>query len=84
MSEMIDRGAKALCRQYLIWDGGYSVEDIEAACGEDGIWVSFRDEARTVIEAMREPTNEMFNAALNVDSRFAYRAMIDAALKEKK
>lgn len=48
---------------------------------------NWRDVARDAIEAMREPTKEMIDAAwadaMGEDAGDVWRAMIDAALKAK-
>lgn len=82
MSEMIERVAKAL---YDI-----SLRKMNSAEWEDA--GSFtqdtkRREARAAIEAMREPTRDMIDAAATVD-RYAepgeeWGPMIDTALREK-
>lgn len=54
--------------------------------GETGLQQFFEVLAMDAIEAMREPTQEMLNAAPNMIRAFAkkdWQAMIDAALNEK-
>ena len=48
MAEMVERVAKALMREML---------------GDERGWQGWADEARAVIEALREPTEEMMVAA---------------------
>lgn len=76
MSEMIERVAKAMAK----------------ADADNTAWKLYVREARTAIEAMREPTDEMCQAYLDKDFAEAdtwgsyagpiqrWRAMIDAAL----
>lgn len=84
MSEMVERVARATyeARPYgdehagdLIWDRL-----------EDGWKDRHRDMARAAIEAMREPTDAMVDAAYGRErtgtERGNWRAMIDAALTE--
>lgn len=90
MSGMIERVARALCRQYMI-DDGYSIEQADhAADSPDGMWRNFRDAARAAIEAMRVPTADMlFGEPCQTADGKSYMApvmeiwpkMIDAALK---
>jgi hypothetical protein len=88
MTDMIERVATALYEQWAAsfvvsktWDGA-----------KPGSQAEFRTIARTAIAAMREPTEEMIfdggKAVLIVHHTLntgdVYRAMIDAALEEKK
>lgn len=86
MSEMVDRAARALCLSANGFD-----DDPE-------IWKRYRESARVVIEAMREPTEVMLDAVnpghgpgtliaglpiYGADSPDdMWHAMIDAALKD--
>lgn len=86
MSEMVERVARALCRQYEIEDG-FSPEQAERHA-DSPMRANFRNAARAAIEAMREPTDAMNDAgetARDVDDfgvMYTYIAMIDTALKE--
>jgi len=86
MSEMIERVARALCRQYEL-DDGFSPEQADRAAAGD-MHRNFIKAARATIEAMREPTDEMLAAGCAGDqegsfskSRMDWQAMIDEALK---
>jgi hypothetical protein len=82
MSEMVERVARALCRsKSAAQPGGW----IERHINEN--WPVFMDDARTAIEAMREPTEAMLTAAHvhgknhAIEMRQAWRDMIDEVLK---
>lgn len=85
MSEMVEKVARALCRQYEIEDG-FSPEQADRAA-ESGMWRNFRDAACAAIGAMREPTAAMTDAGYiydhisSGDAKDCWQAMIDAALK---
>ena len=67
MNEMIERVAKVISSH---------------GNGGGAVWPHDMRLARAVIEAMREPTEEMNEAGSGfVQSEFAWEAMIDAALK---
>lgn len=75
MSEnMVESVARAICRQ-----AGYGPNE------EDVNWDRYVQYARAAIEAMREPTEAMedaaFSSTLTIPKR-GYQAMIDAALKD--
>ena len=85
MSDMIERVARALCRDYG--------DDPDQRCVGGLIdgprWYLWRGKARCAIEAMRVPTDEMNDAPyhsgaitglLPHDAENVWRAMIDAAL----
>lgn len=85
MSEMVERVARVLS----IADGNHP-----EACSNDGeetpAWTLYVDDARTAIEAMREPTKDMQNAGFTAldyhadchcDHNDVWREMINAALK---
>ncbi|RVI65314.1 hypothetical protein [Sinorhizobium meliloti] len=82
MSTMIERVARSICAarhdEFNDWD---SLDGDERG--------QFMTEARAVIDAMREPTDEMIAAGdmpdcdnPQKDAEGVYRNMIDAALKE--
>ena len=50
MSEMIERVARALCRQYMLDDGYADRDAASAAEAPDGMWRNFRDAARAAID----------------------------------
>ena len=71
MSEMVERVARAMAER-----AGFSWEH----CTQE----QWKSDARAGIEAMREPTKEMVRAAeanAGAPYTYAYRDMIDAALK---
>lgn len=80
MSELVDRASAALA-----WEDGERWEKLVPE--ERG---NYERRVRVVIEAMREPTEAMKNAALTPKIGFEagqfadviWRAMIDAALKD--
>lgn len=88
-SEMVERVARRLCKDCGVdpervdggsWDGGALPMGIPA-------WECWEGEARAAIEAMREPTQEMHEAAADfhrfrLSTPAEYRHMIDAALKD--
>lgn len=74
MSEMIERVARALAKA-----------DGTPDCEIDDFWHAFEIDARTAIEAMREPTGAMYTAGekkaeAGSGADWIYRAMIDTAL----
>ncbi len=74
----LERAARAVCERG--WDGspGYKWENISAAEKDE-----YRRDARAVLQAIREPSERMADAAIAEDSedlRAQFRAMIDAAL----
>jgi len=80
MSEMVDKVAKALS----IADGFHP-----EACSSDEddtpAWHLYVSMARAAIEAMREPTETMWEAVMDSPSRLRrsdWRDMIDAALSK--
>lgn len=80
MSEMVERVAKALCRQCGIEDG-CSSEQADRAANSD-MYLNFCAAARAAIEAMREPTEDMLWHLKECASlREEWYAMIDEALK---
>jgi hypothetical protein len=89
MSEMVERGARALCEAKL-WPGAWENET-------KGNREEWRMLARAMLRSMREPTESMVEAAYeDHDTKSAaddsnkdfaascYRAMIDAALGDGK
>jgi hypothetical protein len=78
MTDMIDRVAKAM----FVASGGNPENYM---CLNPDIW---HQPARAAIVAMREPTRKMVSAAYDdtnaMDQSWAWQAMIDAALEEKK
>lgn len=77
MSEMVERVAKAIA---MHWGCAPQTYDLNPDVRKD--WAGY---ARAAIEAMREPTPNMILAGMETDAEMtaiAYRAMIDAALKE--
>ena len=88
MNEMVERVAEAL------WTARGNAHDNWPADGplaKQAPWVQriVREEARAAIEAVREPTDAMLDAAEYEESDLTreghaqiHRAMIDAALKE--
>lgn len=71
MSTMIERVARAICESV----GAY-----------EEVWESFIPEAKAAIEAMRNPTEDMLLARLDVSGHGSddeWEAMINAALMEK-
>ena len=90
MSEMVERVARALCES----NGSdpdalhFQIPDDEY---QEPAWKAYVFEARAAIEAMREPDDEMVEAACQATfipvsltgeqtHRLGYRAMLDAAL----
>ena len=72
MSEMVERVAKALAREY----------DRDPETDNVGLGTQLSTAmARAAIAAMREPTEAMLYAGWQEDSSI-WRAMIDAALKD--
>ena len=92
MSEMIERGARALAAKHYAKRFNRPADDPNVVGNVHANWNIFADDARTVIEAMREPTQEMCMAADALDEVSkgvlitpipyrAWEAMIDEALK---
>lgn len=99
---MVERVAEAMCDDFLRvvfgemgWDGNPppNAEDLERDWRE-GEWREQKDmwmrAARAAIEAMREPTDAMVDAAMDRDllgydapPSSVWQAMIDAALNEQ-
>jgi len=76
--DMIERVARVICQPYIHAGDGNA----------DVIWPEYADDAKAVIEAMREPTADMKAAGSDVWERSEqavaaeWRGMIDAALKD--
>lgn len=85
MSEMIERVARKMAGQYMI-DDGFG-EDSRRGAEQGEMWKNFRASARAAIEAMREPTEAMIDAAyehaLDENAKGVWQDMIDAALTDK-
>jgi hypothetical protein len=83
VSEMIERGARALCEAKL-WPGAWEKET-------EGNREEWRMLARAMLRSMREPTDKMAEAIWDKtgdpcwkdDAIKAWQAGIDAALEEK-
>jgi len=88
MSEMIDKVARALCEQHYCARFGKLSDDPHVRFNVNGNWWSFQDQARTAIEAMREPTDAMAEFAEDNfdrdcdDIKVCHRAFIHAALSQ--
>jgi hypothetical protein len=87
--EMVERGARALCRLQCERNRrGEWVDDEAIGQAVDCAWLNWADEARAIIKAMREPTHQMMVAGDKVletetdnpASWEAWRAMLNAAL----
>lgn len=77
---MIERVARAICA------ANREAPDSDLNNYGAPAWQMYVADAAAAIEAMREPSNEMIDAAANLPDVFGmgdeYRAMIDAALQE--
>jgi hypothetical protein len=80
MAEFLERVSRALCQNAGHDPGGKQ----RLNSGEEENWTFFVDAARAAIEAMREPTHTMVEAALEdilvADASAVWRTMITAAL----
>lgn len=81
MSEMVERVARAIADA-----GGSDFDQLPSKHGPGfGLRNMYMNMARAAIEAMREPTGAMedaaFSSTLTIPKR-GYQAMIDAALKD--
>ena len=82
---MIERVARVLCRH------SGSNPDIYNRWSMEPLWHAYRNEAREILAAMREPTEGMLRSAWGIQWDWAngraaaddWRVMIDAALAEK-
>lgn len=77
MTNMVERVARA-----IMMVNGFDMTPEEA----DNSWWAWRSDAEAAIKAMREPTDEMMEAANNVELApwsSGWQAMIDAALISK-
>jgi hypothetical protein len=91
MSEMIERGARALATKHYVNRFGRPEDDAIVVGNVDANWHIFSEDSRTVIDAMREPTEAMINNPLarcyntgqfaDKEVRRIYSSMIDEALK---
>ncbi len=85
MSEMVERVARTLCLRHYR-DRFPQMADESIQRNVDGNWHLFTKEARTAIEAMREPTSKMVERGLDWADGWAdaarqcWQVMIDAAL----
>lgn len=81
MSEMVERVARAMADRSKARVAGLHLLNAIPMDGEE----DFMKMARAAIEAMREPTGAMedaaFSSTLTIPKR-GYQAMIDAALKD--
>lgn len=77
----LERAARALYQRL-----GTEIADPENL-GEDERWPEFVDDARAVLQAIREPSDAMLDAAGKADPLECrsgeWRAMIDAAMEEQ-
>ena len=83
MSEMIERVARAMCREWLEMD--YEGENVDHLVEHE--WSGWAYIAQTAIAAMREPTLGMTDAGYAASDEHhtmsaAWQAMIDEALAE--
>lgn len=89
MSEMVERVARALCPgdpDEMTPEMVRREIDGRVTCTFDGpmvpVWTFFVGQARTAIEAMREPTEAMDNASGHENTHSdVWRAMVGEALK---
>ncbi|MCA3704275.1 MAG: hypothetical protein INF12_14730 [Methylobacterium sp.] len=85
--KMVEKVARALCAKHYAKRFCVALDDPHVTANMHN-WPNFKDNARTSIEAMREPTAEMWAAweehADTGDVEDEWRAMIDAALREDK
>jgi len=88
MSEMIERVARRLAWAAVDRgsrrDAGFFQRMYPNGLGQyvDENWQKYEGDAHAAIEAMREPTEAMENAAWSVEgATLAWEGMIDAALK---
>ena len=70
---MIEKVAKAICIAY----------DIDPDWGNPPFWKNHIDSAKAALEAMMEPTEEMFEIFRKQGGIDGYQAMIKAALNGK-
>lgn len=88
MDTMIERVARAIAEIHWRSGPGFVGELNTYATAEEyseGSWPMYRPQATAAIEAMREPTEAMENAAITYGDSpilLTYEAMIDAALGE--
>lgn len=86
---MIERVARYICK--ASYQDNVAPEGGDVQAHVDGMWVAWIDEARELLELMREPTDLMVDAGLDTDPdedgdltpRDIWPAMINAALREK-
>lgn len=75
---MVERVARAICKACGDASGEiWKFDNFDASSQHE-----FIVQARTALEAMREPTQRMLDATLTDASAFTWRTMIDAALNE--
>lgn len=80
MSGMVERVAKAIYEEDDPWHKAWPWPNLsEKQAGAE----AYRRCARAAIEAMREPTEAMVNAAYGSRNAGGYDAMISAALNEE-
>jgi hypothetical protein len=88
MSEMVERMAAAMHADFRRRNPGAVHSWADLAAHADPVCEAFRSEARSAIEAMREPTAAMQRAwqgskPWDQDALEVWQAMIDAALTEE-
>jgi hypothetical protein len=80
MSDLIERVSRALCQSAGHDPGGKQ----QVSSGEEENWTFFVQAARAAVEAMRDPTETMIEAArddvLIADASGVWRTMINVAL----
>lgn len=84
----LERAARAMYHSVIRFEQGDDFEWPDVATSQTAD--EWRDAARAVLMAIREPSNAMLNADSGQDERWdgvfvrnAWRAMIDVALEEK-
>lgn len=84
----IERAARALAGCYIFDRTGFESGHPENAAWVDEHWADYLDDARTVLAALREPSEAMISCRITRAHGYAgdvdmvWREMIDAALAE--
>lgn len=79
---IIERVARAICVSAKIDPDKMVVTSSYRSADRHPAWTDFRDQARFILEAMREPTRAMLRNAPSTYADDDWHAMIDAALQE--
>lgn len=80
---MIERVARAICASAKIDPDKTVLKSSFGSADRHPAWTDFRTQARSILEAMRDPTSAMLRKAPSAYADDDWHAMIEAALGEE-